>query len=693
MVRSHPPSRPPRRSRPPRARARASRRGEGRRGAARSRDSSSGRSELLPERDVERVVAAGRPTHLDPQQDGLVPDEPQAGRSAGPVHRREAGLARPGRVHAGREPVLLRLPGEVGGEEVQAELGVPQRLLVAFVAVARHAAHGGRAAHALAIGEALVERALEERHRLHPVAAPGDAGELVVVEPPQREGGPEDEGNVEPDARVVAVEGEVGDSAELRGREHGRGEEGARAGPELAIARVVDEPCLPQRHAAAALARRSGRVEEGALLRHADVKVARPEVPAERAGDGATKHGGQEKAPIVVAVGWWWGAVAGRHADAAKACPLPPVRHESVVAEVQVHHRAEARAEDAALAPRAVERAGAAGCERRADGRLVALARVIADGGVEEERPPDEQPDVTRVGADGNRREVPAADLDRGLDPRLDPRLLGREQAQHECSEHLFKLGARRQGWEGRARCPTSERQKWIAYDPGEGRVALARHAAGKLGGHMIRRIVALAALALSAASVARAEPVQGQVMHASTAQTRDVQIGLGVGIEPLGLLGVSPNGLNIAAPGASFYVPIQLNHQLRIEPSIGFRHLGVNGGSDNAWALGVGGLFYFAQPTPAGFYVGGRLGLAHFSTSTGSGIAEVSDSATDFSLAPVLGAEYAFASKFTIGAEFQLPITFIGNASHTAGGTTTTNNVDRTGISTNAVLFFRYFL
>src|SRR6266568_2338674 len=212
-------------------------------------------------------------------------------------------------------------------------------------------------------------------------------------------------------------------------------------------------------------------------------------------------------------------------------------------------------------------------------------------------------------------------------------------------------------------------------------------NAAGELGGHMIRRIVALAALALSAASVARAEPVQGQVMHASTAQTRDVQIGLGVGIEPLGLLGVSPNGLNIAAPGASFYVPIQLNHQLRIEPSIGFRHLGVNGGSDNAWALGVGGLFYFAQPTPAGFYVGGRLGLAHFSTSTGSGIAEVSDSATDFSLAPVLGAEYAFASKFTIGAEFQLPITFIGNASRTAGGTTTTNNVDRTGISTNAVL------
>lgn len=212
----------------------------------------------------------------------------------------------------------------------------------------------------------------------------------------------------------------------------------------------------------------------------------------------------------------------------------------------------------------------------------------------------------------------------------------------------------------------------------------------------MIHRIVALAALTLSAAPVARAETVRAQVTPVSTAQSKNVSVGLGVGIEPLGLLGISPNagalGTGIATPGASFYVPIQIGPQLRIEPSIGFRHLGVNGGSENAWALGVGGLFFFAPPTPIGFYAGGRLGLQHFSTSTGSGINEVSDSATDFSIAPVLGGEYAFASRFTIGAELQLPLTFVGNPSHTAGGTTTTNNFDRTGFSTNAVLFFRYF-
>ncbi len=218
----------------------------------------------------------------------------------------------------------------------------------------------------------------------------------------------------------------------------------------------------------------------------------------------------------------------------------------------------------------------------------------------------------------------------------------------------------------------------------------------------MIGRIVAFAALAvtLAIAPAARAEPVHAQVSPVASEQSRNVSVGFGIGIEPLGLLGVSPNSLDlsgngnsIALPGASFYVPIQLSPQLRIEPSIGFNHQSLNGGSVNAWSLGVGGLFYFAPPTPTGFYVGGRLGLAHFSTSAGSGFAEVGTSATDFSIAPVLGAEYAFASKFTIGAEAQLPLTFVGNPSVTSGGTSTTTNYNRTAFSTNAVLFFRYFL
>src|SRR5574337_660748 len=153
----------------------------------------------------------------------------------------------------------------------------------------------------------------------------------------------------------------------------------------------------------------------------------------------------------------------------------------------------------------------------------------------------------------------------------------------------------------------------------------------------MIRRIVALAALALAAAPVARAAEAASQPSTAPSSNA--VSVGFGVGIETLGLLGVSPNA-NLAVPGANFYVPIQIGPQLRIEPSIGFRHFGVNNGSDNAWALGVGGLFFFAPTNPTGFYLGGRLGLAHFSTSTGSGAAEDTTSATDFTIAPVFGAE-----------------------------------------------------
>lgn len=209
----------------------------------------------------------------------------------------------------------------------------------------------------------------------------------------------------------------------------------------------------------------------------------------------------------------------------------------------------------------------------------------------------------------------------------------------------------------------------------------------------MIRRIVALAALALAAAPVARAEAARAQGAQDGTAP--NVSIGFGVGLEPLSLVSTSPttNGL---APVA-FYIPIQIGPQLRIEPSIGIWHLSANENvvspsSETVWNLGVGGLFYLSPPTPTGFYVGGRLGLTHSSITTDAGVNKVDSSSTDFSIAPVLGGEYAFASRFTFGAELQLPITWYGNVSETQGGTTVTRNADRTGVATNAVVFLRYF-
>lgn len=208
----------------------------------------------------------------------------------------------------------------------------------------------------------------------------------------------------------------------------------------------------------------------------------------------------------------------------------------------------------------------------------------------------------------------------------------------------------------------------------------------------MIHRLAVVLALALAAAPAAlAAEPA-----HATG--PNNVSVGIGVGVQPFDLANSATGSAIVNGPApVSLYVPIQIGSQLRIEPSFGIWHVGgsstvLNPSSDTVWSLGVGGMFYFVPPAPVGFYAGGRLGLQHFSESRTAGGTKNDLSATDFLIAPVLGAEYAVAPKFTVGAEFQLPITFYGNPSVDNGTTSTTVNADRTGVSTNAVVFLRYF-
>ncbi|HEY6107034.1 MAG TPA: outer membrane beta-barrel protein, partial [Anaeromyxobacteraceae bacterium] len=127
----------------------------------------------------------------------------------------------------------------------------------------------------------------------------------------------------------------------------------------------------------------------------------------------------------------------------------------------------------------------------------------------------------------------------------------------------------------------------------------------------MIRKIAMLAAAAAALA-----------VAPAAVAQQKDaVKIGLGVSLETFNtaqfgaaVLGAIP--LNIPV---SVYVPIQISPHLRVEPSLGFATYSQdqaaaavtnNEVSGHAWNLGVGVLYYPTPAQPAGFYVGGRLGL-----------------------------------------------------------------------------------
>jgi hypothetical protein len=221
----------------------------------------------------------------------------------------------------------------------------------------------------------------------------------------------------------------------------------------------------------------------------------------------------------------------------------------------------------------------------------------------------------------------------------------------------------------------------------------------------MRRTFVLLAAVALYA----------GPAAAQSSTPSRDgrgpgqsgVSIGLGVGVEPQGFVGAtSAGGLGGDVTTGGFapvgiYVPIQIGPALRIEPVIGFWHAGgsravANNGetySASATTLGVGALFFLSPPQPVGIYAGARLALNFQSASQAAGGGTTVDfKETDFSIAPVLGGEFAFAQRFSVGAEVQLPISWYGNPSSDAQGVTVTVNNDRTGIRTNAVIFLRYF-
>jgi opacity protein-like surface antigen len=218
-----------------------------------------------------------------------------------------------------------------------------------------------------------------------------------------------------------------------------------------------------------------------------------------------------------------------------------------------------------------------------------------------------------------------------------------------------------------------------------------------------MRKIVTTVALAVAFAPAAWA-----QTAHAPANQGGpSTSIGFGVGVEPFssslfggataaGSLDETLNGGN--AP-VGIYVPIQIAPNLRLEPLFGYWHVSGNrnvlGGNDNsrsATTLGLGALVYLQPVNPTGIYAGARLALNFQSSSDVVAGADRDLSETDFAIAPVFGGEYAFAQRFTFGAEVQLPITFYGNVSDKRPSDTVTTNTDRHGIRTNAVVFLRYF-
>lgn len=213
----------------------------------------------------------------------------------------------------------------------------------------------------------------------------------------------------------------------------------------------------------------------------------------------------------------------------------------------------------------------------------------------------------------------------------------------------------------------------------------------------MIRKIAMLAAVATLVAA------------PAAQAQQKDaLKVGIGASLETFNSAQFSAVTVG-AIPGTpvSVYVPIQINQHLRIEPSLGFATFSqdraaaaaspvTNLVSAHAWNLGVGVLYYPAPAQPAGFYVGGRLGLVFSGFSTVNGANTVLDefSETDFYLRAVLGGEYFVAPRFSVGVEAQLGPTFFGDQKETVTPPPSPATVSRsgTGWSTSGLIFARFF-
>jgi hypothetical protein len=170
-----------------------------------------------------------------------------------------------------------------------------------------------------------------------------------------------------------------------------------------------------------------------------------------------------------------------------------------------------------------------------------------------------------------------------------------------------------------------------------------------------LRAVAAMAALALAAPALAQS----------TQAQPMGPRVGLGVSFNST-LLGIQPADANTTAfVRPKLYVPIVLAPNVRIEPEIGWLKSKNDTDStlDSAFDLGIGALLLKPVNPVVDLYFGGRLALVWVRSETvvGGGVVQ-KVTQRNFSIAPVLGAEYKPSPWFSIGVEAQLNLIFLGD-------------------------------
>ena len=158
--------------------------------------------------------------------------------------------------------------------------------------------------------------------------------------------------------------------------------------------------------------------------------------------------------------------------------------------------------------------------------------------------------------------------------------------------------------------------------------------------------------------------------------------------------------GVGVSAATTTIEVPINLTPTFRVSPVVSILNSSTtskpDGGeestsSTSAYGIGVGAYSLMRTEGPYLMYVGGRVGALLNSQTSGSGDSEVTVSGTDIGIAGVLGSEYYFNPRFSLGAEIALDILLGGDreADKNDDKNEETSTTIKTGGSVNARFYF----
>lgn len=179
-----------------------------------------------------------------------------------------------------------------------------------------------------------------------------------------------------------------------------------------------------------------------------------------------------------------------------------------------------------------------------------------------------------------------------------------------------------------------------------------------------------------------------------------DMYFGIGAGINPLNM-SVKNDDLLVPMELISFYFPIQIAEEIRIEPEIGLytakkdirTNTYTSTNSETLFKIGAGA-FITMPKGDIRTYLGGRFAFLFANEDdeeTAGSSSETGKSQTIVVYSACFGAEYLFNKNFCAGIEMQLNYLSVGKVEESPLPSVEVKR-DQYALSTGAVIFLRFF-